>query len=384
MHKPPTGLAYWRKTLNTNWITLAVIVFLVLFPHIVGWITGDSPFGVGGRPRGQSIFWQSIFIEVFVLAILAMSYNLMFGFTGVISFGHALFFGLGGYTLGIVMEKYGFVSYLVEQMGMSEAVGTWVALTLGIVIALGIAGLIGFVMGLVSLRLKGVYFAIFTLAVAEMGFIWVGRWGFTQAEDGFPLTYVPDLINPTQNRLTYYYLAMLLAIAVFLIIRRLMNSPTGRVLLAIRENEDRAQTIGYNTLRYKLLSITLASMMAALAGIIHVGLNKKIGPEIMSVQFTIEPLLMTIIGGIGTFSGPVIGASVLHLSEKILDREFLILGAEINVGEYWSLMLGIAFIIVVLVFPQGVVGTLNRWFTNMRTRRKIPPVPTEQAPAAGD
>lgn len=384
MHKQPTGLAYWRKTLNTNWITLGVIAFLILFPHIIGWITGDSPFGVGGRPRGQSIFWQSIFIEVFVLAILAMSYNLMFGFTGVISFGHALFFGLGGYTLGIVMEKYDFVPYLVDQLGMTEEVGVWIALTLGLLIALGIAGLIGFVMGLVSLRLKGVYFAIFTLAVAEMGFIWVGRWGFTQAEDGFPLTYVPDLINPTRNRLTYYYLAMLLAIAVFLVIRRLMNSPTGRVLLAIRENEDRAQAIGYNTLRYKLLSITVASMMAALAGIIHVGLNKKIGPEIMSVQFTIEPLLMTIIGGIGTFSGPVIGASLLHLSEKILDREFLILGAEINVGEYWSLMLGIAFIIVVLVFPQGVVGTLNRWFTNLRTRRKIPPVPTEQAPAAGD
>jgi len=384
MQKQLTGAAYWRKTLNTNWITLAVIVFLVLFPHIVGWVTGEGPFGVGGRPRGQSIFWQSIFIEVFVLAILAMSYNLMFGFTGVISFGHALFFGLGGYTLGIIMEKYGFVPFLVEQMGMNEEVGVFIALIVGILVALGIAGLVGFVMGLVSLRLKGVYFAIFTLAVAEMGFIWVGRWGFTQAEDGFPLTYIPDVINPTQNRLTYYYLAMILAIAVFLIIRRLMNSPTGRVLLAIRENEDRAQAIGYNTLRYKLLSITVASMMAALAGIIHVGLNKKIGPEIMSVQFTIEPLLMTIIGGIGTFSGPVIGASLLHLSERILDREFLLFGAEVNVGEYWSLMLGIAFIIVVLVFPQGVVGTLNKWIGNVRNRQNSPPLPTEQAPAAGD
>jgi ABC-type branched-subunit amino acid transport system permease subunit len=100
MRKQMTGAAdYIRITLKSNWFYLAVLIFLILFPHIVGLITGDSPFGVGGRPRGQSVYWQSIFIEVFILAILAMSYNLMFGFSGVISFGHALFFGLGGYTL---------------------------------------------------------------------------------------------------------------------------------------------------------------------------------------------------------------------------------------------------------------------------------------------
>ena len=239
-------------------------------------------------------------------------------------------------------------------------------------------------MGLVSLRLKGVYFAIFTLAVAEMGFIWTSRWAYTDAEDGFPLQTIPEFLNPSRNRLNYYYITLVITVLCFLLIRRLMNSPTGRVMLAIRENEDRAQAIGYNTLRYKLLSITLASMMASLAGIIHVVLNKKVGPEIMSTQFTIEPLLMTIIGGIGTFSGPVLGASFLHLSERILNREFVIGGLTLNVGEYWSLILGIVFIVVVLIFPQGFVGTVRGWLSNWRNRGKPKTRDSEAVAASGD
>lgn len=374
------------QTLRENWLYLLLLAFLILFPHIMGWVTGDSPFGMRGRPIGQSVFWQSIFIEVFVLAILAMSYNLMFGFTGVISFGHALFFGIGGYTTGILMEQVGLVEWLtVVFSGAGEQTALILALVISVVVAIALAGVVGFVMGLVSLRLKGVYFAIFTLALAEMGFIWVGRWGFTNAEDGFGLRNVPDFINPTQNRLFYYYLVMVIAILVFLIVRRLINSPTGRVLLAIRENEDRAQAIGYNTLRYKLFAITLASMMAAVAGILHVVLQKKVGPEIMAVQYTIDPLIMTIIGGIGTFSGPVIGAVGLHLSERILNREFDLLGATLNIGEYWSLILGIAFVVVVLVFPTGVVGTFQAWQQKWRTRNSKSNAPPEtRASEAGD
>ncbi len=374
------------QTLRENWLYLLLLAFLILFPHIMGWVTGDSPFGMRERPIGQSVFWQSIFIEVFVLAILAMSYNLMFGFTGVISFGHALFFGIGGYTTGILMEQVGLVEWLtVVFSGAGEQTALILALLISVVVAIALAGVVGFVMGLVSLRLKGVYFAIFTLALAEMGFIWVGRWGFTNAEDGFGLRNVPDFINPTQNRLFYYYLVMVIAILVFLIVRRLINSPTGRVLLAIRENEDRAQAIGYNTLRYKLFAITLASMMAAVAGILHVVLQKKVGPEIMAVQYTIDPLIMTIIGGIGTFSGPVIGAVGLHLSERILNREFDLLGATLNIGEYWSLILGIAFVVVVLVFPTGVVGTFQAWRQKWRTRNSKSNAPPEtRASEAGD
>jgi len=357
-----------RIMLRSNWLYIGILAFLIIFPHLVGWLTGDSPFGVRGRPVGLSIFWQGVLIETFILMILAMSYNLMFGFTGVISFGHALFFGLGGYTIGIILEKTAF----------GGALGLGGATAMAIILA----GLVGFLTGLVSLRLKGVYFAIFTLAVSEMGFIYVGRWQFTSAEDGFPIRNVPDLFNPTRNRLFYYYFAMLAMVATFLFIRRLMNSPTGRVMLAIRENEDRAQTIGFNTLRYKLLSITAASMMAAGAGVLHVIFFKKVGPEIMSVTFTIDPLLMTIIGGIGTFSGPALGAAGLHLSERILDREFIFGDFVLNISEFWSLGLGIAFVIVVLIFPRGIIGTLQLWWQRIRQQTASPSITSESEATA--
>jgi branched-chain amino acid transport system permease protein len=155
------------------------------------------------------------------------------------------------------------------------------------------------------------------------------------------------------------------------------------VFLAIRENENRAQTIGYNTLSYKLLAITLAGMMASGAGMLHIILNKKVGPEILSVTYTVDPLLMTIIGGVGTFTGPIVGAAGLHLSERVLNREFVFGDTIVNIGQNWSLILGLIFIVVVLVFPQGVVGTWLRW----RMRRKTPALPADQhvrAAEAGD
>jgi len=355
-NKPTSPVDYVLKTLRSEWFYLGLLAFLIIFPHLVGWITGDSPFGARGRPIGQSVFWQSIIIEVFIFAILAMSYNLMFGFTGVISFGHALFFGLGGYAMGIILEFSG----LESEMG----------LLLGFLFAIILSGVVGFLMGLVSLRLKGVYFAIFTLAIAEMAFIYVGRWRFTNAEDGFALRNLPEIFNPTRNRLFFYYFCLIATVATFLFIRRLMNSPTGRVLLAIRENEDRAKAIGFATLRYKLMSITVASMMAAGAGMMLTILNKKVGPEAMSVNFTIEPLIMVIIGGIGTHIGPVIGATGLHLADRILNREFEIGEIVLHVGEYWSFVLGVTFIIVVLIFPQGIVGTYNKWRANRRIRKE--------------
>jgi branched-chain amino acid transport system permease protein len=342
----------WRG----NWLPLLVFVGLLIFPHVVGLLTDSNPFGVlrGDRMvmRGESVRWQAVLIELFILAILAMSYNLMFGFTGVVSFGHALFFGLGGYILGLTLEY--------------TEIETGVALLVGALTGIVICGIVGLLIGLVSLRLKGVYFAIFTLAIAEMFFIYFGRLGLTRAEDGFSISDLPAWIDPSQNRLNYYYLSLVMFVFTFLFIRRLMNSPTGAVLKAVRENEDRAQAIGYNTLNYKLLSITIAGMMAAGAGMLHILLNKKVGPEILGVTYTVDPLLMTIIGGIGTFTGPVIGATGLHLLDTVLREATITLGIlKIEIADIWGLLLGSIFIVVVLISPQGIVGTWQHWRKRM-------------------
>ncbi|MCU0498224.1 MAG: branched-chain amino acid ABC transporter permease [Anaerolineae bacterium] len=339
------------ENLRENWLYWLIILFLLAFPFLVAAQTGSSPFGEprGDRMvmRGESVRWQAVMIEIFILAILAMSYNLMFGFTGVLSFGHALFFGLSGYIIGLMLEYTG--------------LDNGIALILGIGLAIAINGILGLLIGLVSLRLKGVYFAIFTLAVAEMAFIFFGRFALTRAEDGFTLTHVPIWLDATQNRITLYYVALGMGIFTFFAIRRLINSPTGAVFKAIRENEDRAQSIGYNTLTFKLIAITIASMLAASAGVLQVLLNKKVGPELLGIGNTVDPLLMTIIGGIGSFTGPVIGATGLHLLDTNIREATITIGSTVlHVSDFWGLLLGAIFILAVMVFPQGVVGTWIR------------------------
>lgn len=341
-----------RTYLKENWLYWVVLVGLIVLPHAIGWVTGDSPFGVarGDRfiMRGQSTYWQSVFIEVFALGILVMSYNLMFGFTGVISFGHALFFGGGAYITGMTLEF----------MGLDPALG----LLVGVLLTFVLCGLVGLLMGLATLRLRGVYFAIFTLAIAEMVWVFFGRFPATNGEDGLTLKSLPAFIDPTQNRLFLYYVALVAFAFTFVFIRRLVSSPTGRVFQAIRENEERAQAIGYATIRFKLFAITVASMMAGGAGILHSFLNKSARPEYLSVTHTVDALLMTIIGGVGTFVGPVIGSAGLELADVLLRDAKITLGSTvINVGESWNFLLGVVFIVVVLVFPYGVVGTWHRW-----------------------
>lgn len=339
------------KFLKNHWLELLVFIFLLGFPFIVQAITGDSPYGVprGERMmmRGQSTLWQAILIRVFSLSILVMSYNLMFGFTGVISFGHALFFGLGGYILGMIAEYSGFDPN--------------VSLLVSIVVVLVVNGILGLLIGFVSLRLRGVYFAIFTLAIAEMGFAFFLRFNLTNGENGIELVNLPEWIDPARNRINVYYIGMLLFVATYIIIKRLVNSPTGSVFKAIRENEERAQAIGYNTLRYKLFSITMAGMLASLGGMLFAILDKAARPEILSVSITVDALLMSIIGGVGTFTGPVAGATGLHILDVLFRDAVITIGSlEIDVGEQWNLILGLIFILVVLVFPYGMVGTWER------------------------
>lgn len=339
------------SSFQDNWLEWLTLVFLLLFPFIVSWITGDSPFGVarGDRMmmRGQSVLWQAHLIRVFTLAVLVMSYNLMFGFTGVISFGHSLFFGLGGYILAM----------LAEYSGM----GANLTLFVSFIIILSVNGFLGFIVGLVSLRLRGIYFAIFTLAVAEMVWLFFRSFELTNGEDGLNVVNLPLWIDPSRNRINVYYIGLLLFVFTYLIIRRLVKSPAGTVFQAIRENEERAQAIGYNTLRYKLLSITIAGMLASLSGMLFSIMDKAARPEILGVGFTVDALLMTIIGGVGTFIGPVLGASSLHILDVLFRDSVIEIGTfTINIGENWLLILGFVFILVVLVFPYGMVGTWHK------------------------
>jgi branched-chain amino acid transport system permease protein len=153
--------------------------------------------------------------------------------------------------------------------------------------------------------------------------------------------------------------------------------------MAIRENEERARSLGYDTLRYKLVAIVVASMLAGMAGILHGVLAKKIGPEVLGVNYTVDALLMTIIGGAGTFAGPVLGAASLELADTVFrDAVINIGGLSIDIGERWTLILGLIFVLVVMVFPQGIVGTWSRLVSRLRRGNKEKPHPALDRPPA--
>lgn len=316
-----------RSLASRSWFGPVVLAALAAFPFILALLTGQPV--TAGSPK----FWQGMLIQVFILAVYAMSYDLLMGYTGILSFGHAMFFGAGAYATGILLKHAG-----------------W---SLGPVVlaVIGVAVVQGLLIGVVSLRVRGVYLAMATLAFAQMFFILVQATDLrdiTGAEDGLHGIQVPAWMNPTDERLTFYFLALAFCVVMYLIARRVVDSPPGRVMVAIRENEARAQMIGYNTFVYKLLAVTLSGVMAALAGLMNALWNLNATPDVLSVETTISALLMTIIGGVGTLAGPMLGAVVLQLLGYWLNDAF---------GPRWPLIIGAVYVVLVLFLPYGIVGT---------------------------
>jgi branched-chain amino acid transport system permease protein len=233
-----------------------------------------------------------------------------------------MFFGAGAYGAAILLKHAGW------------GLGPVVAAVVGIAIVQSI------LVGIVSLRVSGVYLAMVTLAISQMFFILIQATdlrAITGAEDGMHGIPVPNWLNPTDSRLTFYFVALGFCVLMYLIARRVVDSPPGRVMVAIRENEARAQVIGYNTFYYKLLSVTLAGVMAALAGMMNALWNLNATPDVFSVETTINALLMTIIGGVGTLFGPMVGAAVLQLLGHWLNSTF---------GPRWPLLIGMIYILL--------------------------------------
>jgi branched-chain amino acid transport system permease protein len=316
-----------RQTRMPAWGGPLVVLALVLFPFVVALITREPVDA--GTPK----FWQGLLAQVFILAVYAISYDLLMGYTGILSFGHAMFFGTGAYATGILLVHAHWT--------------LWQVVPAVLVVAL----LQSLLIGVLSLRVQGVYLAMVTLAFAEMFFILSTATDFrdlTGAEDGLNGIPVPDWLNPTDQRLHFYYVALAFCLGIYLLARRVVDSPAGRVMVAIRENEERARMIGYNTFIYKLIAITLAGLLAALAGLLDALWSTNANPSMLSVPTTVNALLMVIIGGVGTLIGPVLGAGVLVLLGAWLNSTF---------GPRWPLIFGLVYIAIVLFFPYGLAGT---------------------------
>lgn len=340
--------------IKRNAIFFIVLIGFSAFPFGLSLLTGE-PIDAG-TPK----FWQGMLVQVFILAVFAMSYDILMGFTGILSFGHAMFFGTGAYVSGILLKHAG---WPLGQVALA---------------VIGVALAQSLIIGVLSLRVRGVYFTMVTLAFAQMFFILSEATDFRQytgAEDGLHSIPVPAWMSPTDQRLTFYFLTLAFCVIAYLVMRRIVHSPTGRVMVAIRENENRAQVIGYSPFVYKLIAMMLAGVMAALAGALNAIWNLNANPTMLSTGTTINALVMTIIGGAGTLVGPLVGAGVLQLMGYFLNIWF---------GPRWPLIFGIVFILIVLFVPYGIVGTWRlrgtswkqQWRDRLRQLRHLLGAPT--------
>lgn len=328
---PPSGAAVWLKK---NAGLIISLIFLLALPFIVALIDGQSAGDMLANEDGKSKFIQSLMIEIFILGIYAISYDLILGITGLLSFGHAMFFAAGAYATGIALKNL--------ELGL---LGTFF-------IAVVVVGLLNALLFAIVLpRVKGITFALVTLGMASVFHIIVQSnelKDFTGSDVGLQQMPRPDLLNTNTDRFRFYIICLAATFIVYLIYRRFVDSPTGRVCVATRENEDRALMLGYNTFYFKLVVLIISSMTAALAGFFHALHNPIVSPNVGSLAWTVVALLIILIGGVGTLTGALVGAAVYRLLAFYLDRWF---------GEISSFLLGVVYISLVLFIPYGIVGT---------------------------
>jgi len=328
-HKRPSFLS----RLKSGAPMLVIVLLLAALPFVVATLDGQSIPSLLANESGSAKFIQGLTIEVFILAVYAISYDLLLGITGLLSFGHAMFFAVGAYLTGIMLKSFG-----------------WTLLpTLGAVIVAGVAQALLF--SVVLPRVKGITFALVTLGMASVFSIVIQSrelGPYTGADVGLQGVVVPAFLNPATQRLRFYFVALAFTVLVYLVFRRFVSSPTGRVCIAIRENEGRAKMLGYNTFYFKLAALILSSVTAALAGAMHTLHQPIVSPNVASMGFTIAAFLMILLGGIGTLSGAMIGAALYRLLEFFLDRQF---------EEKASFLLGAIYVLIVLFVPYGIVGT---------------------------
>jgi branched-chain amino acid transport system permease protein len=279
-------------------------------------------------------------MKALCFALFACAFNLLLGFGGLLSFGHAMFLGTAGYVCAHAAKVWGFPPELAILTGTAAS------------------AVLGVVVGALAIRRQGIYFAMITLAIAQMIFFFCLQAPFTHGEDGIQAVPRGRFLGlfDLSNTLTLYYVVLAIFVAAFLLIYRIIHSPFGQVLKAIRENEPRAISLGYDADRYKLLAFILSATLAGLAGA-----TKAIVFQLASltdVHWTMsgEVVLMVLLGGMGTIFGPVAGAFVIVALENYLAP----------FGQWVTIITGAIFVVCVLAFRRGIVGELGAWWARRR------------------
>lgn len=302
-------------------------------------------------PIVASKFYLQLFSKIMILAIFAMSLDLLVGFTGLISLGHAAFFGLGAYTLLLMSPEY-------------AAASLWLSLP----VALTVSALAALFIGVLVLRSSGVYFIMVTLAFGQMFFYYVTGARQFGGSDGAYIYVKPDATLAgwapihLSNNLHFYYFVLVLMVVTYVLLRMVIDSPFGHAICGIRVNEHRMRSLGFSTFRYKLAAFVIGGTLAGLAGYLDAAQYGFVNPDLFGWRESGIVLMMVILGGMGTVYGPILGAFALVLLQEFLADQ----------TKHWLLPMGLFIILAVLVLPRGMSGMLERlvvWRWNWGRRR---------------
>jgi len=284
-------------------------------------------------------FWQRFTTEILIWGLFAMSSDLLIGYTGMVSFGHSAFFGLGMYGAAAAL-------LIVKPPNL------WLAMLVGLVAAAVVAMFVAFF----STRLRDIYFAISTLVFSQIFYVIIFTWtDVTGGENGLtfrqPPFGIPGIFSIPFTRNGLHWFVLGVVVVSYLVLRRITQSPFGMVLQSIRENEPRTRAIGYHVERYKIVSVMLSGLFAGLAGVLYAIQNKFAAPDFVLFLISGEAVIFNVMGGIGTLVGPVAGAAFFLLMKEIFSRVFY---------EYYLIPVGVIFTLMVIFLPQGLLGFLRR------------------------
>jgi branched-chain amino acid transport system permease protein len=305
------------RTIRDEMIAFAIMAALLAIVPL----TGLYPFFV---------------MQALCFALLACAFNLLIGYGGLLSFGHAMFLGTGGYVTAHALKVWGVPPELGIVAGTAAAAG------------------LGVITGLIAIRRQGIYFAMITLALSQLLYFIYLQTPFTHGEDGIqgiPQGHLFGLLN-LSNPTVLYYVILVGFLFGFLVIFRTINSPFGEVLKAIRENEPRAISLGYKTDQYKLLAYILSGTLAGLAGSLKVFVAQNASLTDVEVAMSGQIVLMTLVGGLGTVFGPVVGAFIIVAMQQYLS----------GLGQWVTVIQGAVFVVCVLTFRRGIVGEIAHYF----------------------
>jgi branched-chain amino acid transport system permease protein len=312
-----------KRHLAIYWIGFAVIVALLAVAPLV-------------LPE----FWRRFLTEILIWGLLAMSSDLLIGYTGMISFGHSAFFGLG---------MYGAAMALID----ARHPNLWLALVCGLAAAAAVAAFVAYF----STRLRDIYFTITTLIFSQIFYVVIFTWtDLTGGENGLnfrrPPLAIDGLFSIRFTPPVLHWFVLAVVAGSYLILRRVTQSPFGMVLQSIRENEARTRAIGYPVERYKIVAVMLSGLFAGLAGVLYALQNQFAAPDFVFFFVSGETVIYNVIGGVGTLVGPILGAAVFLLLREAFSRFFT---------EFYLIPLGVIFILIVLFLPQGLLGFARRW-----------------------